>query len=264
MVEDDHFQVEILGWEKHNGAYAKSGKLRYSHFMFSNSFFSDPKVRHLSLSAKIVYVYLLTRCSIEQRQIIDSTRRAVRQDLDSPSIDVRQCICDLEENQLLTTLKNAPLLKRKEKKGKEKERKEKLPPGLNQPQSDDQKSFLEIAKVEKPSTEQNRKCWDAYHDAYVERWKVEPTRNQVVNAAIANFVKRVGCRDAPEIIKFFVFHNDGLYLKSMHDVKLAVRDAEALRGQWLKGRAITSKDVREFEKTNHYAEQLAKVERGEI
>lgn len=91
---------------------------------------------------------------------------------------------------------------------------------------------------ERPSPDANRKAWLAYHAAYLLRYKVEPTRNATVNSAIANFVKRVGEKDAPEILKFFVLHNDGYYLKNAHAVTLALKDAESLRTQWLTGKPI--------------------------
>lgn len=110
----------------------------------------------------------------------------------------------------------------------------------------------------------NRATWEAYREAYLERWKVEPTRNKTVNIAIANFVKRVGSGDAPDVIRFYVRHNDGFYVKATHSVPLALRDAESLRTQWLKGRAITTQDVRNFEKVSHMQAQLERIDRGEV
>jgi hypothetical protein len=119
-------------------------------------------------------------------------------------------------------------------------------------------------EVAQCNTEANRATWNAYLQAHVSRWKVEPTRNAKVNAMVSQFVKRVGADDAPEVIKFFVNHNDGLYVKSTHSLTLAVRDAEALRTQWLRGKAITSNDVRTFERQSGFQDQLEKIQRGEI
>lgn len=69
-----------------------------------------------------------------------------------------------------------------------------------------------------------------------------------MNANIAQFVARLGVDDAAAVAKFFVQHNDSFYVKSMHSFALALRDAEALRTQWVKGKAITQADLRRFER----------------
>lgn len=124
-------------------------------------------------------------------------------------------------------------------------------------------SILPVIEKPKPNTEANRIAWSAYRDAYVQRYDVEPVRNATVNTQISNFVKRVG-EEAPAIIAFYLTHNDAFYLKSMHQFGLALRDAEALRTQWLKNRAVTMKDVRDFENSSHYHQQLEKIKKGEI
>lgn len=94
----------------------------------------------------------------------------------------------------------------------------------------------------------NRACWDAYRQAYFEKYEVEPVRNVTVNSQIANFVKRVGGEDAPEIVRFYLKHNDAKYLKNTHSFGFCLMDAETLRTQWMKNQPITSLDVRRFEK----------------
>lgn len=126
--------------------------------------------------------------------------------------------------------------------------------------------WLRNAHVGKKSDDPqaNRRTWESYSDAFKIRWRVDPTRNAKVNACISQFVKRVGAEDAPDVIRFYVDHNDGFYLKNQHPVALAVRDAEGLRTQWLRGKAITSNDVRQFEKQDHFRSQLERIDRGEI
>lgn len=98
------------------------------------------------------------------------------------------------------------------------------------------------------ASEANRACWDAYRESYFEKYSVEPTRNSTVNSQIANFVKRVGGEDAPEIVRFYLKHNDAKYLKNTHSFGFCLMDAETLRTQWMKNQPITSLDVRRFEK----------------
>jgi hypothetical protein len=123
---------------------------------------------------------------------------------------------------------------------------------------------FEPKKKKRPDPSVNRPTWEAYREAMLKRWKVEVVRNAKINSNIAGFVSRVGIEDAPEIIKFFVNHNDSFYVKKTHDIGLALKDAESLRIQWLRGKPITQNDVRNFERGSSYQDQYEKIQRGEI
>lgn len=110
----------------------------------------------------------------------------------------------------------------------------------------------------------NRTVWEAFNIAYLDRYKVEPVRNAKVNSAIAQFVARIGEADAPHIATFFVLHNDSFYVRNMHAFSLALRDAESLRTQWLKGQAITGADVRRFERNQDHASLMDQIRREGI
>lgn len=124
----------------------------------------------------------------------------------------------------------------------------------NQPELDD---------APPKDVETNRTTWEAYREAFSERWHQEPVRNSKVNANINQFVQRVG-KDAPSIIKFYLEHNDGFYIKSLHPVSLALRDAEGLATQWRNKKQVTQGDVRNIEARNHTKSQLQRAEAGEF
>ena len=65
--------------------------------------------------------------------------------------------------------------------------------------------------------------------------------------SIKQIIARIGVEDAVGTLQFFVWHNDPLYLKGTHQIGLALRDCESLRTQYMKGQAITFKDVKTFE-----------------
>ncbi len=94
----------------------------------------------------------------------------------------------------------------------------------------------------------NRSCWEAYRQSYTDRYNVEPVRNARLNSQIATFVKRVGGKDAPDIVRFYLKHMDSRYIKNTHTFGFCLMDAETLRTQWLKGQSITGLDIRRFEK----------------
>lgn len=96
--------------------------------------------------------------------------------------------------------------------------------------------------------EARRKVWNAYREAYFARHKVEPVRNAKANALVKQFVSRLGEADAAAVIQFYVSHNDSQYVRNVHSLDFAVRDAEPLRTQWARGKQITQVEVRNFEK----------------
>lgn len=90
--------------------------------------------------------------------------------------------------------------------------------------------------------------WEAYREAYKNRYREEPVRNATVNGQLAQFVKRIPADEAPLVAEFYLTHNDAFYVKQLHPVGLMLKDAEALRTQWARGRAITGTDARTVER----------------
>lgn len=91
--------------------------------------------------------------------------------------------------------------------------------------------------------------WDAYSEAYWLKYGVEATRNATVNAQLANFVARVGAEDAPEVARFYLTHHSAYYIAKQHSVGPMLSDAEALRTQWLRNRAVLPSEARTVEKS---------------
>lgn len=87
-------------------------------------------------------------------------------------------------------------------------------------------------KAPPPSAE----AWEAYATAYRNRYGCDPVRNAQVNAQLAQLVGKLGADEAPAVAGFYVGHNGPLYVRSMHDTGLLLRDAAALRTQWATGR----------------------------
>jgi hypothetical protein len=91
--------------------------------------------------------------------------------------------------------------------------------------------------------------WAAYSEAYAARYGVEPIRNATVNSQMANFVKRVGMVEAPEIARFYVSHNNRFYVQHMHFVGSMLQDAEKLRTEWVTQRQMTSTEAAQADRT---------------
>ena len=121
-----------------------------------------------------------------------------------------------------------------------------------------------IAPKSTATQDANRAAWNAYDAAYQTRWGVVPVRNAKVNSLIAQFVQRVGHDLAPQVLGFFVRHNERDYLRSHHSLNLAVRDAEGLTTQFNRDTPITTRDVMRFEEAQTPNDQMARIDRGEL
>jgi len=109
--------------------------------------------------------------------------------------------------------------------------------------------------------------WNAYCQAYSERYKVEPTRNRKVNGILASFLERVPAEEAPQIAAFYVHHNGQFYFRKMHCVELLLQDAEKLRTEWLTGHQRTETEARQADQRaatgNVFGKLIAEAEERE-
>jgi hypothetical protein len=151
--------------------------------------------------------------------------------------------------------------KGKEGNGKERERKI-ATPSREEDAPRTRELLPEIPKRKEPAP--TNATWEAYREAYNQRYHVDPTRNATVNGQLANFIKRVPSEEAPAIAAFYVEHNHGLYLNSGHAIGLLLRDAEKLRTEWLTGKRITRNTVRAVETSDHFTTQLKEIAEGRL
>jgi hypothetical protein len=111
--------------------------------------------------------------------------------------------------------------------------------------------------------ELRRQIWEAYKSSYFLRYRVEPVRNASVNAKISQIAKRLGT-EAIEVVKFFLTHNKSFYVGKLHDIGLCLSDAEALRTQWMRGKAITENDLQKFSKNQKDQEIQTAINEGRV
>lgn len=96
---------------------------------------------------------------------------------------------------------------------------------------------------------ENAGTWVAYTEAYRTRYGAEPVRNATVNGQMAQFVKRLGVSEAPEVARFYVGLSTAWYVTKGHPVGLLVNDAEKLRTEWATGKTINGTSARRQEAT---------------
>lgn len=106
-----------------------------------------------------------------------------------------------------------------------------------------------------------REIKQAYKEAYFMRYKVEPaTENEEFNRKIKGLHKKFGKDESIGLVRFYLGHNDSFYIKSMHSIGVCLLHSDALRTQMLKGKAITSTMVRQFEKQNQMQETFDQID----
>lgn len=106
-------------------------------------------------------------------------------------------------------------------------------------------------KAAKPAKEPapTSDAWDSYATAYRERYGELPVRNAKVNGQLAQLIARLGADEAPGVARFYVGHQNAMYVRAMHPVDLLLRDAEGLRTSWATGRQVTSAQAVQADRT---------------
>lgn len=114
-----------------------------------------------------------------------------------------------------------------------------------------------------PESLLNASIWKSYSEAYFRRYGTEPVRNAKVNSQIAQLGKRLG-NDAVSVVRFYVGHNNSIYVRRTHEVGLCLSDCEGLRTQWATNRPVTQKQAANADSDGALADQLRRIERGEV
>lgn len=107
-------------------------------------------------------------------------------------------------------------------------------------------------------------AWNAYANAYEARFRQDPTDNAKVRSLVQTFVKRVGQKEAPEVLHFYVYHPNDFYMQRGYQLDHAVRDAESLRTQWANNTPITRQAVGMIASEAAYQEQQRQIKAGLI
>lgn len=106
-------------------------------------------------------------------------------------------------------------------------------------------------KVAEPKDEPNPlnlATWQAYKQAYTDRYSVPPIRDAATNAKIKSIVKGLG-EEAPLVAAFFVSHNGARYVAGMHQIGFMATDYAKLRTEWATNTRMTQTKAQQSDKT---------------
>lgn len=120
--------------------------------------------------------------------------------------------------------------------------------------------------IVKAGTTPGALAFEAYAEAYRQRYGTDPVRNHKVNIAFADLAKRLPAEEAPEVAAYYVHHSAAFYVQSGHAPGLLLRDCEKLRTEWATGRQVNAHTARQNEQTAgnaawQYAQELERKER---
>lgn len=85
--------------------------------------------------------------------------------------------------------------------------------------------------------------FEAYKDAYVQRYKIEPLRNAKTYSICSQIAKQLPLDEALALVHFYVQQNVSYYLQRSHPIQLALGDLQALRTNMLKNKAMSSREA---------------------
>lgn len=232
------FTIKVNNWHEHN----PGKKNTYKKTLIANNIIHDARICALPATHKWLFFSILMICGDYASDTVTLTERQVNDHL-TARVGATNALTLLQEYQLVTFEKTAL------KKERKKERKD-----LKERRNYDDQENLEKKKL-------SSEIWEAYKKAYQNRYKIDPVRNAKTNSVISQIASRLG-REGIEIVVFYLNHNDSFYLKNMHYIGHCLANAESLRTQFLKGRAITSRDVKNFEGISNSVQLIKDAEKG--
>ncbi len=239
------YKITVLNWEAYNQHHKKG----YKKILIPVNFTQDAKLRTLSMTNRWFFLNLLMTCADHARDTVELASNTIRNILEcNRNIDG---VLDQLQSLQLVRYEKCALIKRIELKEKN---------GIEEKSSDVRKPKPDKA-IEKLHTDQNRQIKNAYIEAYRVRYGLDPaTQNATFNSQVSALRKKLGVDESISVVKFYLTHNNSFYLKNTHTFGYCLKDAETLRTQMLKGKAITNTMVRSFEKSQETQELFNRID----
>lgn len=101
--------------------------------------------------------------------------------------------------------------------------------------------------------------WQAYAQAYLHRYRVEPVRNAKVNGQLSQLLQRLGAEEAPAVAAWFVGHNLRWYVQKMHAVDCLLSDCEKLRTEWATGKRVTAAAAQQADRLQETGDMWGRI-----
>jgi hypothetical protein len=111
----------------------------------------------------------------------------------------------------------------------------------------------------KPRKTKTGDAWEAYRQAYVARYNIEPLRNAQVNGQLSKIIDNVGADKAPDLCRYYLTHGKSYYVQNRHAIGLLLKDCQAVYTDMMTGEQMTSQLARENDRRNAQGQIWQKV-----
>lgn len=118
-------------------------------------------------------------------------------------------------------------------------------------------STAHAANVKKEA--KSAQAWEAYKNAYYDRYRVEPERGAETNRDLCRVVDKVGRDSAPHVAAYFLTISLPFYVTNRHPTSLLGRDANSISTQWKTGIKATTGEAKNAEAKDDARAQVARV-----
>jgi hypothetical protein len=257
-IMSDMIEIELLNFEQYIGnSTAKS----LPFFKVPVELMDGARYADLSGADTLVLLSLITLATQFRQSSYKVPTSAIRRISKLRTSVIHSSLIRLEQFQLVKCPKPPPIIRRRENKKKNNDNKIAT---AEQSVEAIQTSLVPVAVASDAVPDGlTSRIWNKYHDTYLARYGHEPLRNVRTNSLIKQLAQRLG-EEAIEVVEFYVHHPKTYYVGQMHELGPCVKDAEALRIQWLKGKAVTNADLRRFEKQVEHADLDRAIEEGKV
>lgn len=82
--------------------------------------------------------------------------------------------------------------------------------------------------------------FEAYREAYVRRYEIEPLRNAKTNAVCSQIAKQLPLDEAKALMHFYLKQNVSWYVQKSHAIEYALKDVQALRTNMMRNRTMST------------------------
>lgn len=230
-------QISINKWDEYN---PRKDIKNPSWLRFENDFFFSAKLFDLDNEERLAWIFLLCHASSKNQPTFVLTAEYVASFSRVPITKVNSAIKKLETKQCITVTRTEPVQTCTQSAGNLTLRNETVRYETERDETERVRTRTSAPasrpEVLTPHQSLTLEIWDSYKAAYQKRYQTQPVRNAAVNAQIKQLAARLG-REAPDVVEFFVKHNQVFYVRSCHPIGICLKDAEALRTQWATGRS---------------------------
>lgn len=123
-----------------------------------------------------------------------------------------------------------------------------------------------VVALKKPTP--GSQVYEAYAEAFENRYNTQPIRNAKVNAICSQIAQQVGLQEAKAIMHFYLQQNVAWYVQKGHAIEYALKDLQALRTNMLNNKSMSSREAQQVDKqqaqVNALQNYLAKREKNVI